>query len=268
MTHWLDKEMGWILEIDLTYTCNLSCRHCNRLCNSENLYNIKRSKLDMEDKHIDYLVSQIRNYPKGKINLVRIIGGEPLLSPILNNTVCKMELLLKEDFLKELKIVTNGTIPISKEIKKYITLSPIELLYKLENKNGPLPKNYVYMIKNSKHRNITVVPNDLNQKSTLCNRVLTCGICYTIYGFLFTAPCTPAMLVFPDNHKRFLYHLPKTFRDFTLNNFESHVCNNCGFRLEKHQLNGDIDNIGTTWRVQIEKNSELLTEPNLNWIDN
>ncbi len=32
----------------------------------------------MEEKHIDYLVSEIRNHPKGKINLVRIIGGEPL----------------------------------------------------------------------------------------------------------------------------------------------------------------------------------------------
>ncbi len=155
------------------------------------------------------------------------------MSPILKKTASRLVLLLKEDYIKELKIVNKmGTIPISDDIKKYITLSPIELLYKLENKNGPLSKEYVNRLKNSKHRNITVVPNDLNQKSTLCNRVLTCGICYTIYGFLFTAPCTPSILVFPDNHKRFLYHLPKTYRDFILNNFEKHVCNNCGFRLK------------------------------------
>ena len=48
-----------IIEVDITHRCNLICRHCNRLCNAENQYAIVRNSLDMDMRHIDYLLSLI-----------------------------------------------------------------------------------------------------------------------------------------------------------------------------------------------------------------
>ena len=122
--NWLNSEKDWIIEVDITFRCNLSCRHCNRLCNSERKYNIIRENPDMTMKHIDYLIKEIKRFPKGKIQLIRIIGGEPLLSPILLSAVQKFEVLLKETYINEINIVTNGTITIPDEIRKYIVFSP------------------------------------------------------------------------------------------------------------------------------------------------
>ena len=65
------------IEIDITHRCNMRCRHCNRLCNAETMYGVTREHKDMDECHIDYLCSQILAYPKGRIGLLRIIGGEP-----------------------------------------------------------------------------------------------------------------------------------------------------------------------------------------------
>ena len=49
----------------------------------------------MSMRHIDYLVSQIKKLNKGTIRMVRILGGEPLLSPIIVAAVKSFEKINK-----------------------------------------------------------------------------------------------------------------------------------------------------------------------------
>ena len=64
----------------------------------------------MSMRHIDYLVSQIKKLNKGAIRMVRILGGEPLLSPIIVSAVKSFEKLIETGYIQEINIVTNGTV--------------------------------------------------------------------------------------------------------------------------------------------------------------
>lgn len=66
----------------------------------------------MSMRHIDYLVSQIKKLNKGTIRMVRILGGEPLLSPIIVAAVKSFEKLIETGYIQEINIVTNGTVNI------------------------------------------------------------------------------------------------------------------------------------------------------------
>ena len=113
------------IEIDITHRCNMRCRHCNRLCNAETMYGVTREHKDMDERHIDYLCSQILAYPKGRIGLLRIIGGEPLLSKILDYAILRFEELVLEGYANDINIVTNGTVRPSEISQKYLVYSPV-----------------------------------------------------------------------------------------------------------------------------------------------
>ena len=93
-----------IIEVDITHRCNLICRHCNRLCNAENQYAIVRNSLDMDMRHIDYLCREIKSIRKGSIETIRILGGEPLLSKILEPAVQAFEILKDEGYISNINI--------------------------------------------------------------------------------------------------------------------------------------------------------------------
>lgn len=275
--NWLDTEMGWIIEVDITFRCNLSCLYCNRICNAEHLYNINRSKTNMTMCHIDYLCKEIKKHPIGKIKLIRILGGEPLLSSILLESVVEFEKLLDTGYIKKIQIVTNGTILIPQEIKDYIIFSPQVISDLYNNQNEPASLKEVCSLKSTKHRNITIVPEDYNKSVNICDRVIICGVNYNIYGFSFTAPCLPSMLIFPENNNRFLYQLPKTYRDFIFDDFEKNVCAKCCFAFSKYEYSNKLNDIeelkinnfiGSTWKNQIADNKGLFHEPNIGWLEN
>lgn len=105
------------IEIDITHRCNLHCRHCNRLCNAESMYGVVREHKDMGKKHIDFLCSQIKANPKGKIGLLRIIGGEPLLSKILDYAIYCFETLILEGFADNINIVTMVQLYLQRKVR-------------------------------------------------------------------------------------------------------------------------------------------------------
>jgi organic radical activating enzyme len=261
-----------IIEVDITTRCNLSCLYCNRLCNSERKYNIKRTKQDMTLKHIYYLCSEIRKNQKGYISMIRVLGGEPLLSPIIYEAINQFEKLKKEGYIKKINIVTNGTIVIPAKLEKYVVFSPI-IISDLYKRNKPAPKDEIYNLKSSKHRNITIAPVDYNIPGKLCNSIADCGINYSVYGFSYTATCLPALIVFPDNHKYFIYYLPKSINELIPEDFENNVCSKCNFSFDKESYESIIktkeiyNNIGVTWLEQIQKNIMNYKEPNTNWLN-
>jgi hypothetical protein len=263
------------IEIDITHRCNLHCRHCNRLCNAESMYGVVREHKDMEKKHIDFLCSQIKANPKGKVGLLRIIGGEPLLSKILDYAICCFETLILEGFADNINIVTNGTVIPTEKSKKYLVYSPICIGDMIKSKGGILTKDEVYSIKNVKHRNITISPIDMNLRANKCDRIGVCGIQYSVYGFSYTAACFPAMYVSQMNHKRFLKYLPEDINMFFDSDFEKDVCSICVSAIENYKSiiskdpqKQDLKYIGLAWQTLINQNSELFKEPDTTWINN
>lgn len=92
---------GIIVEVDITHRCNLACRHCNRLCNAEKLYGVTRSHIDMEKVHIDFLCQEIKRHQPGLIKMIRILGGEPLLSDIIDYAVRAFEELKDIGYIEQ-----------------------------------------------------------------------------------------------------------------------------------------------------------------------
>lgn len=252
----------------------MRCRHCNRLCNAESMYGVKRKHKDMDESHIDYLCSQILAYPKGRIGLIRIIGGEPLLSRILDYAISRFEDLVHKGYANNINIVTNGTVRPSEISKKYVVYSPVCVGEMIKEKGRELTTEEVYKIKNIKHRNITVCPNDLNLDANICDRVSVCGIHYSVYGFSYTAACFPSMFVSQRNHSRFLHYLPLDIREFFDSKFESEVCAICVNAIENYKSLvkqnphiQDLKHIGSSWKKLILENNNLFEEPEYNWID-
>jgi len=266
--NWLSQPVGGTIEVEITFRCNLKCRHCNRFCNSEKDYNLTRSKFEMDIEHINHLCNEIMRFPKQRFHTLRIIGGEPLMSDILTEALNIFKDLVIEGFIHDIIIVTNGTFEADDEIKPYIKLLP-EKLNSIFNIKGYLSKSEVYEIKNIKHRNITIVPADLGIEGKLCDRALLCGMNYSIYGFSLCAPCLTPMILFPENHGKFCYEIPELFGDFISKDFEENVCSKCSFcdTLPEKSIMRNNDNfIGKTWQEQIDKNLLYYNEPDTNWI--
>lgn len=267
--NWLSQQVSGTIEVEITFRCNLKCRHCNRFCNSEKDYNLSRKSVDMNMEHINHLCNEIRRFPKGRFNTLRIIGGEPLMSDIINETVNSFKVLIQDGFIQEIVIVTNGTFKADDKTKPFIKLLP-EHLNSVYNSKGFLTKEEVYEIKNIKHRNLTIVPADYGIEGELCDRVLLCGINYSVYGFSLCAPCLTPMILFPENHNKFRYDIPEVFGDFISEEFDKEVCTRCSFcdTLPKDSIKRDNDSfIGQTWQEQIDNNLTSSHEPNTDWIN-
>ena len=266
---------GIIVEVDITHRCNLACRHCNRLCNAEKLYGVTRSHIDMEKVHIDFLCQEIKRHQPGLVKMIRILGGEPLLSDIIDYAVLAFEELKEIGYIELINIVSNGTIQPSITAKPYVVYSPVCIGDANHEKGNVLTAEEVLKIKNIKHRNITICPRDFNEKATICNRVEVCGIHYSVFGFAYTAACFPAMYVSMNNHRRFMYHLPTNLSDFFDGAFNHDVCEICVSAINTYksmtQENPDYNRwsyIGNSWKDIIAQNSLQFKEPDVSWIQN
>ena len=265
-------EEGWIIEVDITHRCNLKCRHCNRLCNAESIYNTHRVIKDMDDRHIKYLCSQIRKYPAGKVRMIRILGGEPLLSPILKNSIRAFEALRTDGLIKDIVVMSNGTVSVPDYLQPYIIHYPPKIQEKT-GIAGTIVAQEVYEIKEEKHVNITASPADLGLTiDSPCNRYIGCGVHYSIYGFSLSAPCFPTLFVFQNNHRYFIHHLPSSIEDFIDNGFAKEVCSNCVYGLRLLGYDTDKisnDKVGERWSQEIVLNNKNgFIEPNTSWIKN
>jgi len=218
--------------------------------------------------HINYLYSEIVRFPKLTFKTLRVIGGEPLVSGILNEAIQVFERLIKSGFINNIIIITNGTLNVDNDIRPYIKLMP-ESLIEIYKTKGVLSKKEVYEIKEYKHRNISITPKDFDLPGQLCDRVHLCGVNYSIYGFSLCAPCLTPMILFPENHNRFLYQIPNNYQDFVTNDFENEVCSKCSFcptLSEDMIIRNKSKVVGNAWQNQIEKNYFNYTEPNTEWI--
>ena len=264
---------GTTIEVDITHRCNLACRHCNRLCNADKLYGIHRTILDMDMRHIVFLISEIKKLPKESIGLVRILGGEPLLSNIIEDATESLIALMQEGYIQNINIVTNGTIKVPKICKPYIVYSP-QIVGDMIKNRGTVSSREIYAIKDFKHRNITITPLDYDLDYMICNRVEECGIHYSVYGFAYTAPCFPSLMVSRLNHKYFRHSMPHRIENLVSGNFQKDVCAMCSFAIKNYkQLKTiypeiqDRDFVGSKWEKVIQCNKDAYVEPDTSWIN-
>lgn len=266
------KDDGWIVEVDITHRCNLRCRHCNRLCNSEALYNTHRHMLDMDERHIKYLCAQIREQIPGKVRMLRVLGGEPLLSPIIGYAIESFESLRDEGLIRDIVVLSNGTVDVPEYLEPYIIHYPPKVEEVISDK-GEITTGEVYSIKEEKHVNITVSPADEGHIiDAPCDRYIGCGVHYSVYGFALCASCFPSIFVFQGNHRRFLNHLPTSIGSFIDEGFSKEVCSFCVYGLRLIGIDTDTIakiGMGCRWKMEVESNRKNgFEEPDSSWINN
>ena len=170
--------------------------------------------------------------------------------------------------------MTNGTLPIPAYCSPYIVFAPQIVGQMIEDKGRPLTKNEIYSIKNIKHRNITLSPEDIGADYKICYRINICGIHYTVYGFSYTAPCFPCIMAKQSNHKYFLHEFPKDVSMFIRENFKNDVCSLCTYAIENYKMYANEhpefqtwNYCGTKWKELIFSNKVKYVEPDTSWIN-
>lgn len=109
--YFLENNPNFYGSIDfmITEKCSLKCRDCSNLM--QYYKNPSNFSLEILKEEVDFLLNIVE-----EIFELRIIGGEPLMNPIIYELI---DYIKQYDKVKKIVIYTNGTIPLDKEkIKK------------------------------------------------------------------------------------------------------------------------------------------------------
>lgn len=158
-----------LIEIDITFKCNLMCYNCDRSCRQAPEEN------HMSIEQISRFLAESTN-KSHKWKRIRILGGEPYLHPEID-----LILELLSDYKLENKdtiveVVTNGY---GQEVNKAILKTPINVEIKNTKKTSQF---------NTKFEPFNVAPKDLESSSLntyteACWITEECGFGFNCYGF-------------------------------------------------------------------------------------
>lgn len=159
-----------LIEIDITYTCNLKCNNCNRSCSQAP---------DNSHMTIDQIHKVIRQTKdsRRKFKKIRILGGEPLLHPdIIDIMNLLLEFRESESPETAVEIVTNGY---GDKVREVINLIPEGI----EITNTHKTSSYVETFEafNLAPRDITNFSAEDYTKACWITR--DCGMGLNIYGY-------------------------------------------------------------------------------------
>lgn len=105
ITFFLGKEFEPsldLVEIDITYECNLKCFNCDRSCTQAP--SNEHMSINQIEKFIDMSNSNAKEWGR-----IRILGGEPFLHPDIDNIIQLFDQYKKELAHKtKIEVVTNG----------------------------------------------------------------------------------------------------------------------------------------------------------------
>ena len=162
-----------VVEMEITYACNLKCFNCNRSCR----------QAPSEDK---ISVGQIKKFIQESIdadrqwNVIKLMGGEPALHPNIFHIV-DLLLAYKERYSPNtiIKIVSNKY---GEHVNSILSKIPNKVVIKNLSKQSPL---------NSDFYAFNIAPIDSGANAAVdfgngCNDTSLCGIGFTPYGFY---PC-------------------------------------------------------------------------------
>lgn len=134
--------MALTIRWDITKKCNLHCKHCSAY---EDTSNSNNAQLALQD-----IISIMQKFSDEKIDLIKLLGGEPLLRDDLNQ-------IILEANLRKIPIgfTTNGTVPFSKDIQGSIMAGKLRYItFSLDSENDSInaalrPSNTVNIVKDN-----------------------------------------------------------------------------------------------------------------------
>ena len=167
-----------LMEIDLTYACNLACNHCNRSC--PQAPSDERITLEQIKKMLNESIT------KGIVwQRMRLLGGEPTLNPELYE-IAKELYNYKNNFSKDLQIVliTNGIAPASRELAAKLK-TDFDIIIEDSSKQPLRQLDFIAF-------NQAPLDDQKYKKANYsngCHVLNDCGLGFTPYGFY---PCAIA----------------------------------------------------------------------------
>ena len=178
----ISKLMGYqyrvandLIEIDITYQCNLKCYNCNR--SSAQAPDNKHLNLSDISQFVEDSLNQKRYWRK-----IRILGGEPTLHPQLNEILDELYKLKQAHSDISIQLVTNGY---GRRVNKVIAELPDWLYVENSSKTDSVQPEFgpfnLAPVDSWYHR--------FSDFSNGCDIAKTCGIGLTPQGYF---PCAVA----------------------------------------------------------------------------
>lgn len=139
VSRWLTRLLGPqyhrsrdLIEIDITYLCNLHCLNCNRSVNQAR--DTMHMPLDQVTRFVDDSVARGKRWRR-----IRVLGGEPTLHPLFQDLM--RELLRYRIFHPPclVEVVTNGY---GSRVQRELRALPAEVLIDNSEKTGPLQPSF------------------------------------------------------------------------------------------------------------------------------
>lgn len=203
-----------IVEICLTYRCNIHCNNCSNLCTQAPF------KGDLSSSDVIMFLQNIE-YNKIDLKQITIHGGEPVLNPWIEEIVSIL-CQYRVRYNTTLWLLSNNSCQVVRQKISKISCDyniPLGISTKIEgNQIEYVPVNES--------------PEDLKEQYTIgCFQTENCGICFNYLGFFPCSPMAAAARVF--GYKGFT-----TIADMTEENikkyFEMH-CKHCGFAMPERR---------------------------------
>lgn len=164
-----------LIEIDITYLCNLRCKNCNR--SSAQAPDSVHITLEDINRFVEDSIQQQRHWRR-----IRILGGEPTLHPEFNNII---ELLLRLKLQKladTIQVVTNGFGP---KVQMELLKLPIDITVENSSKEGNVQPSFG-PFNNAPKDSVLYRFTDFRHG---CDIIHSCGVGLTPLGYY---PCAVA----------------------------------------------------------------------------
>lgn len=151
------------IELEITLRCNANCPQCSRHSPL-----LDHSDSDMTMDQVEAFIEEVARR-EARVQLLSIMGGEPLLHPRFETLVQYLHQALIPSEVATLQVATNGSIPIPVGTKR---LPGVRFLVS----RPPMKR----------HRAQLVAPSDSGQATKFCQVPYTCGIAANAFGYF---PC-------------------------------------------------------------------------------
>lgn len=228
-----------IVELCLTYRCNVKCANCSNLCTQAPFHG------DLTPEAVnDFLHDSVMNNHKWK--QITIHGGEPCLNPWIEK-ICAM--LSRYKHLENpdcvLWLLSNNS---TTEIRKKITyLScryeiPLGISTKIKDNTDGSGNKIQYIP-------VNISPTDSGKDHSIgCFQTQNCGICYNYNGYYGCSPMAASARVF--GYKPVAQSIAELKEENILEAFSEH-CKHCGFAMEAERITEQESS--TFWKEGFKK---------------